>query len=181
MPLKYTCFDFVSSGERSFGDSFWLSWFDPLSIFDEESQLSNELTLLTHVCNPTCEPFCESFCELLCDFELSLQDFFTGLGFASPSAGPRGCRSFLGGTGGGTAGNSGGTLFRSIFLSALTTSGLSAPRHLTISLIISCDSFNRLTQSNRVMCVTGIPSIESTCKRRNTMKYRLDTRAYCPC
>lgn len=128
----------------------------------EDSQLSNGLTLASAHCDPAGEPFRESFRDL----GLS-QDFLMGLGLASPSAGPRGCLSFLGGTGGGTAGNSGGTLLRSIFLSALTTSGLSAPRHLTISLMISCDSFNRLTQSNRVMCVTGIPSIESTCKRRN--------------
>lgn len=87
-----------------------------------------------------------------------------GFGFASPSASPLASRSFRGGTGGGAEGSSGGTLSLSgqVFFSALTTSGRSAPLHLTTSLITSCDSFSRLTQSSRVMCVTGTPSIEST-------------------
>lgn len=171
----FTCFDFVNSGERSLGDPFGLSWTDPL-LFGEASQLSNGLDLLSSwlancvLGDPFwelfCEFVCEIVCELLCDLD-PLQDFLTGLGFASPSAKPRACLNFRGGTGGGADGNSGGTLFFSgeLFFSALTTSGLSAPLHLTISLITSCDSFNRLTQSNRVMCVTGTPSIESTWKR----------------
>jgi hypothetical protein len=132
-----------------------------LTLLGDDSQLSNVIFALAHSRDPTCEAG-EPFCEPFCDLEPS-QDFLTGLGFASPSAGPRSCFSFLGGTGGGAAGNSGGILLRSIFLSALTTSGLSAPRHLTISLMTSCDSFNRFTHSIRVMSVTGIPSTESTC------------------
>lgn len=154
-----TCFDFASSGERSFGDSFGLSWHDPLTLLDEASQFSYAFAL-------TCAPAGEAGVPFRVSFrDLGLpHDFLTGPGFASPSADPRGCRNFLGGTGGGAAGNSGGTLLFSVdsFLSALTTSGRRAPRHLTINLMTSCDSFSLLTQSSRVMCVTGMPSIEST-------------------
>lgn len=118
------------------------------------------------------EPFRELDCELVWELlfnceEPTFHDFLaTGFGFASPSAEPRASLNFLGGTGGGAEGSSGGTLLSGeLFFSALTTSGLSAPLHLTTSLITSCDSFNRLTQSSRVMCVTGTPSIESTWKK----------------
>lgn len=151
-----TCFDFASSGSpRSFGVALGLPLTAHLG-----SQSSSNWQFAFAAARSRVPPPAP---RVAGDLELS-HDLLTGPGFASPSAEPRGCRSFRGGTGGGAGGSSGGTLLLPVdsFLSALTTSGLRAPRHLTISRITSCDSFNLLTQSSRVMCVTGIPSIEST-------------------